>query len=543
MPVPCLEAAPLPRVQFAPIAGAASRATRYLLLLCGICFGPLLTSPADAGDPGRWKDPKPDLPDLSVRFIERLPRYPGTKVIYRRVDEGPRGSKGDGLPARVATGKQQKWPRPKQRVTFVAHLRNAGTRPTPRYDWHWVIDGVDTAGPRGSGWAGPLAAGDEREYRLTWPWKPGRHYVAFEANRGRLFAEVTHRNNAVVDPTDALAFHFFVQPRVYQYLSTVKSGLDSYSWDDWAQFQVREMNREFRDEIHPATPAGITVRVRLGRVVMLPEDFKDPGGTHAPEDNVTGGSDGVWGFTNGLLERNDRGLSFYQANPQWLLGPEWPLHHELGHQLGQPDYYLLPVTAERNEALPGVPYSPPTWFQAQMMFSGNYAHDDAIGKGKGTWDSGYRFWGEHAARAFNRDSTVRRGFFGTFLADLPAATRFVLLDEQNQPLAGAKVELHVARSREYGNAWFAVKPDFAGTTDRRGGWLLSRWPWRNVLNWTSNGALEVVVQPAGDRARRVGFANITDLNLAYWRGHREVGVVPVSTRLVSDLRKTSASGR
>lgn len=494
-----------------------------------------LAAPAALADnPDRWRDPKPDLPDLSVGYIERLPRYPGTKVAYRKTDE-PGGSKGDGLPARIVNPNQQKWPKAGQAVTFIAHVRGTGAVTTPRYDWHWVIDGKDVNGSAGSGWSEPLAPNAERTYTVKWVWKPGRHFIAFEMNRGRKFEEITFKNNAVVDATDALAFHFFVGPTVVEWFRGVKNGLDSYDWTDWAQFQVREMNREFRDEIHPATPNGITLRVRLDKVTVLPPDYKDPGGTHAPIDNVTGGADGVWGFTDDLTKKKD-GKNFYEANPQWLLGPEWPLHHELGHQLGQPDYYLLPVTKERNGATPGVGYMPPPWFQDQMMFSGNYAHDNNIGKGKSTWDSGYRFWGEHAARAFNRDATTRRGFFGTFLADVPAANRFVFLDERNHPIVGARVEMHVAISRDYGNARFDAKPDFAGTTDSNGGWTLNRSPWRVVLNWTSNGAIEFVVRPKSG-PERIGFLNITDFNLAYWRGHTDLATYAVVTRSAESLKE------
>lgn len=506
-------------------------------LLAACLLATLATAaPAQERDPReRWRDPMPDLPDISVRFIERLPRFPGTKVIYRRIDE-PGGLRGDGLPVRVANPEQQKWPKPGQTVTFIARVRNAGSQPTPRFDWHWLINGCVVRGPGGAGWSPPLAPGEERAYRLTWRWRTGRHWIAFETNRGRKFAEVTHKNNAVVDATDALAFHFFVQPRVVEWFRGVRNGLDSYSWDDWAQFQVREMNRQFRDEIHPATPEGIRVRLRLDRIVMLPADYRDPGGTHAPEDNVTGGSDGVWGFTDDLLRHHAPGKSFYEANPQWLLGPEWPLNHELGHQLGQPDYYLLPVAAERNAALPGVPYDPPSWFQDQMMFAGNHAHDHNLGHGRMPWDSGYRFWGEHAARAFNRDEGVRRGFFGTFLIDVPERNRFMFLDEAMRPVAGASVAMHVSISREYGNARFDARPDATGVTGADGTWLLPRSPWRVVLNWSSNGAVQFVVRPASGPVR-VGFLNITDFNLEHWRGNAELGAYMVVTRPADELRR------
>jgi hypothetical protein len=215
---------------------------------------------------------------------------------------------------------------------------------------------------------------------------------------------------------------------------------------------------------------------------------------------------------------------------------EWSLLHELGHQLGQPDYYLLPVSAKNNGALPGVGYNPPKWFQDQMMFSGNYAHDSNVGQAKGVWDSGYRFWEEAAARAFNREPTMRRGFFGNFLTDVPASCTFVVLGDDNKPLVDAKVALHVAISREYGNARFDAQPDFTGATDTVGKWTLNRSPWRVIMNWTSNGAVQFVVTPK-EGEQRVGFLNICDFNLAYWRGHTKNATLYVVTKKVSEVRR------
>jgi hypothetical protein len=483
--------------------------------------------PARAADPDRWQTPKPDKTDLSVAYIERTPRYPGLELKYRAIDWGPNGAKGDGLPAKITNAAAKHQPKAGDLVTFTAHVQNKGARATPRYDWHWVIDGKDVAGS----WSPPLGVQQERAYKQTWRWQPGRHYVSFEVDRERLIDQITHKNDFVVDPTDALAFHFFVEKDVSDWFNSHMNGLDSYSWDDWAQFQVREMNREFRDEIHPATPAGVEIRARLDKVTVLPNGFADPGGTHAPIGNVSSGWDGVWGFTNGLMTPNKDGKNFYEANPQWLLGGEWPLHHELGHQFGQPDYYLLPVTAQNNRAVPGLEYKTPEWFQHQMMFSGNYYHDEMIGHGKGVWDSGYRFWGQHAAAAFNETKNLRRGFFGTFLVDVPASNTFQFVDEQMKPVAGAKVEVFPAVSRDYGNGWFPATPKFTGATNVNGRWTLDKSPYAVVLNWTSNGAIEFVITPP-DGNKRAGFLNITDFNLAAWRGHTKAASYIVMTKAV-----------
>jgi len=80
------------------------------------------------------------------------------------------------------------------------------------------------------------------------------------------------------------------------------------------------------------------------------------------------------------------------------------------------------------------------------------------------------------------------------------------------------VSAHLDISREYGSARFDAQPDFAGVTDSEGAWTLERSPCRVILNWTSNGALQFVVQPK-DGVKRVGFLNITDFNLPGARRH------------------------
>jgi hypothetical protein len=462
---------------------------------------------------------KPQLPDLSVVYIERNPKFPGIQIKWLEVDEGPNGNKGNPANSPVANPDVQKWPKPGEVVTFTAHVKNKGPVAAPRFDWHWLIDGKDVKGGETPG----LAPGAETTYQIKWPWQSNDHWVSFEVDRAQVIDEITKKNNFVVDQTNALAFHFFVQKDVYDWFDSIKSAMDSYSWEDWAQFQTREMNRTFRDDIFPAAPEGIKVRVRVDQITILPNSYNNSEGTHAPIDNATGGCDGVWGFTNELMQKNkDTGKNFYEANPQWIFGPEWPLLHELGHQLGQPDYYCLPIPAQHNKAVPGMGYEPSRSFQDIMMFSGNYAQDNNLGHDKVAWNSNYRFWGQHSAASYNRDLGVRRGFFANFLVDIPKKQRFKIIDENEKPLAGAKVEFFRSYNREYGGSgWIPEKPSIVATTDSNGVWALNGSPYKFVSNWTANGALFFRVTSGG--ATRYGWMNITDFNLEYWRGHKDVG--------------------
>lgn len=491
----------------------------------------------------QWHLPPPeDTPDLSVMFIERLPRYKGVVYEYTRINDDPVYGTGDLLPPQTTEDHKQ-WPHYGDTVTFIAHVKNVGTGDALPFDWYWTINGREVdSGVTSHG----LAPGEIRTFTNTWQWKDGDNYVAFDVNRRRLGEEITWKNNAVVDQINALAFHFFVEESVVDWFSTVRNGKDSYGWADWAQMQVQEMNRTFRDDIHPATPEGITLRVRLDRIFVVPDGWGNPGGMHTPGvvvpvdvnypelrpwwdttndtlsvevyGNNNTGSDGVWGFTVDLLSPSPAhgGSNFYERSNHWLTGPEWPLFHELGHQLGLHDYYLTPVYPEHNHAAPGVGFMGRTAFRDQMMHHGNYSHDRNIGLGQGRWDAQYRFWEEGAALALSRYRHRRRGMFGWFIDSAPEENRVIFLREDGTPVAYADVAFYRPRGRGYTNPEIPDTPAFFGVTDADGAWLLPEPPFSKAFNWGSNGTFFFLLQD-GDNAR-TGWLTYDDLNREYYRG-------------------------
>lgn len=497
------------------------------------------------GKDRRWNEPPPELPDLSVQFISRTPRFPGFRPTYTQIDndidgEGPTG------PITLEGEDDRMWPQIGETVTYTAVVRNVGRTPVAGFDWAWLYDGRDAETGRR---AEPLAPNETVRFELQRPWEGGRHHIAFQVDRDQRIAETSELNNWVIDATDAMAMAFFVEESVAKFFTTVRGGLESYSFEDWAQFQVRQMNKEFRDSIYPTSPEGVTERVRLDRVYRIPDGWGAAEGMHTPGvllpvnldapqlvsanplaedpparvfDNQIGGVDAVWGFSVDLLGPKPEwdGKGFYEFQHRWLTGSEWPLHHELGHQLGRADHYLIPTAADANEPVPGLAYEPPQAYQDGMMFRGNYAHDEAIGKNTRKWDSTYTFYTEHVARSFNRDRGVRRGLFGEYLLDVPARNTFRFLDADGQPLAGARVEVFVAKGRGYTNPGFRAEPNFTGTTDGGGSWTLDRSPWNHVFIWANNAVVMFRVAPVGATdAPLVGFLDISHFNLAYWRGH------------------------
>lgn len=511
----------------------------------GLAF-PAAASGADdyvmIGKDKLWNAPRPDKPDLSVQYISRLPRYPGLHAEYVKIDDAVHGQ-GETGPVTIKDAGAQRWPKPGEAVTFTAVVRNVGTQPVAAFDWHWLYDGLDSdAGQHTQG----LEPDATAEFTLTCPGQDGRHFIAFQVNRAGLVEEACQENNWVIDRTDALSLAFFVEESVRAEFKRYRNGLGSYDWTDWAQFQVRQMNQEFRDTIYPTCPDGIEERVRLDVVYIIPDGWGHREGMHTPGvklpvnlahpelcnanagppdepevfTNVNGGVDGVWGFTVDLLKQDAQGERFYTKQHRWLTGSEWPLHHELGHQLGRIDNYLIWSDPNDNPAAPGVGYALPPEEQRCMMHHGNYAHDEAIGKNTEKWDSTYRFYCEQTARSFNRDLGVRRGLFGEYLFDVPARNTFAFLSPDRTPVADAKVEVFVGRGRGYTGCGFNAKPNFTGTTDAAGVYALDRSPWDHVFIWGNNGVVMFRVTP-GDGSPLVGFLDIMRFNLAYWRGHRE----------------------
>jgi len=510
------------------------------VVLTGIVFGLPYTS-------DEWKIPRPGKADLTVTFIERLPRYPGTAYSYQHVDNDPVLGTGDLLPPKPADTTKKGWPDVGEKITFIAHVKNAGTKPAIPFDWHWTLDGREII----SGVTEqPLAPGQELVFTNYWTWQTGDHYVAFDVNRVGRDDEITRNNNTVVDQINGLAFHFFVEQGLADWFTTVRNGKGSYCWEDWAQNQVQEMNRTFRDDVHPTTPEGIKLRVRLDRIFVIPNGWGDPEGMHTPAivppvdydnpvlfpwyvktnanstaetyANGNTGCDGVWGFTTGYLKKDPaKGNSnAYEVLSHWILGPEWALFHELGHQLGLHDFYLAPVSPDQNHALPGVGFNPGIVFNSQMMHSGNYAHDDNIAKGKGRWDVNYRFWEEGAANDLSKDRYRRRGMFGWYIDRIPASNIVQFIYADGTPAGNGKVSFFRAKGRGYANPEIPAEPAYTGTTDDNGVWILPGSPFIKAFNWGSNGTFLYTVKKDG----KIWYAWMTynDFNLEYYRG-KEIG--------------------
>jgi len=192
-----------------------------------------------------------------------------------------------------------------------------------------------------------LDPSETTELTLDWTWQSGSHTVRIELDPDDSISEVSEENNIIEDQANALAIGFWVEQSVYDWFNEnqVTRGLGSVSWDDWAQRQVRVWNQMFADAVTPLTPQGVTERVRLDKVTVVPDGSLPSCATNFPAvgDKTV---DLQWGFPSelvGIPSGHTCGeLNYYFNHPQ-SQDIEYSLMHELSHARYLVDLYGLNV--------------------------------------------------------------------------------------------------------------------------------------------------------------------------------------------------------
>ncbi|MCX6032315.1 MAG: hypothetical protein NT169_23850 [Chloroflexi bacterium] len=257
------------------------------------------------------------IPDLDIANIERLPRYD------------------------YDVAKNQ--PAPGDTVTFQARVANRGGQATGAFAYTWYIDEI----PILSGSGVNLTPGAATVLSLPWTWQAGLHDIRLQVDPGNLIAEVSEQNNSVEDRISALAVGFWVEQSVYEWFNThqVELGLGSVSWDDWAQRQLRIWNQMFANAITPLTLQGVLDRVRLDKVVVVPNGALPSCATNFPatSDRTI---DLQWGFPAELVGsaagHTCGAMNYYLDHPESTT-VEYSLMHELSHARYLVDLYGMNV--------------------------------------------------------------------------------------------------------------------------------------------------------------------------------------------------------
>ena len=203
---------------------------------------------------------KPALPDLTVAYIERTPRDQGWHTIVSYHEEG---KKGLGV-LMIDPADYQLHPEPGQEVTFTVHVLNAGLAASKPCTYEVRMDDevID------AGEVKAIKPGQERVIRVTWSWQEGQHYIKVLLDTEDVTTEIAKWNNTFIDPVRALTFFFVIGSNTYRGFSNNLNLVDTFSFEDWAQYHVHGMNWLFMTSIWPTAPDGILERVRIDKIVV-----------------------------------------------------------------------------------------------------------------------------------------------------------------------------------------------------------------------------------------------------------------------------------
>ncbi len=469
-------------------------------------------------------------PDIDVLFIERLPR-----LDY----DGPNGG----------------WPAVGSDVTWRGHVYNWGSEPV-RVKYEWKLDGAVVGSGEQDIPPGPPGA-EATPVEWPWKWDAARHDLTLTVTPVQPLAELIEKNNTLTIQTNAITVGFWVEQSLWDFHHEHQHRLplrDANSFADWAQRMMRQWNAMFVAAVYPEYPQGITERVRLDRLVVVP-DFALPLAGGLPSNNPDNRDktiDIVWGHEAGDLqpgsevkadhwwspERAIKGLEEGLVEKRKADPPFWcglGYIHEMGHARYLVDAYgfnvhtgqgtdiaqrKLKVTDEQGPILGR--YMPlKEDIQHWQKYPGNMAGSD--------W-----FYSLYETMCWNRVAGKRaRGgncngpsVIGEFLQDIPARLVYEFVDPNGQPLADAEVWGY--RARGTGKDWYTkVFEDPAGVkgrTDARGRVVFDRTLFAEdgkiVHTYGASNAVVLLRVTHGGQHYFL-FEEVTDANIAYNLGQHD----------------------
>ena len=380
---------------------------------------------------------KPNVPDIDVTYIERLPRYrtnhgnnqflPWRKIILKEPNNEP------------------VWPPAGTRTTFKAHVVNKGPVGSKPFKYEWLIDGKRVS----KGTHDALKPAEEVVLDYVWTAKDGSHTVTFKAlPDGEDFSSW---NNSRTDGTDSLGLMFICARSTYDGFNENLNMVESFSFEDWLQRHLDVMNFLFQASIYPGSPEGCFERVRMDQFVVADDDkFSDAVQTAGLRPDGSAENEGRWSFSP---------WSNYDVLAKSV---GWGLIHELGHQLGIVDYYTLDCgrhatfCRDRDGDIIDVGTSYP--YVGMMRGHGPHAFTEVT------------------AVALNLERGKHRGGYGDYLFNTPRECGIRILDALGNPIPDADIRIFRRAAGACSGARrlrvFSENPVFEGKTDKDGVFML-----------------------------------------------------------------------
>jgi hypothetical protein len=461
--------------------------TLVVSLVCGI---------DGAGARARASAPDPPATDVDVLFVERTPRiaFDPNDLQYR-----------SGLPA------------PGAAVVYRAHVKNWGPNAVT-VAYRWRFDGK----PAGTG-SVRIRPGTETTVPFRWHWQAAGHTLEFTADPGSRLPERSELNNTVAIRTNAMLLGLWVERSMYDWFHQhqIEFHDGANGFEDYLQRMVRRWNELFGRARFPSSPQGVLDRVALDEVVVVPDGALPlAGGLAGNNPDVRDRTvDMQWGipWSPAAVSQPDGEYRFGWQTP-FFLSP--PLMHEMSHARFLPDLYSFDqaepdaahpqrilLTDDQGQAVAGTALMPFINFDhvyynkwRDLMGAGPFFYD---AHSAGVWN-----WKAHRRGRGNENAPPD---FGVYFNDLPERNHVRFVDQAGRPITGAQVELYQQHGQVFDN-----QPDLVATTDGLGYVHLPRDPF-GAVNAT-DGTVILKLRYRGQLYFM--FQELTDFNVAFWRGQR-----------------------
>lgn len=327
---------------------------------------------------------------------------------------------------------------------------------------------------------------------------------------------------------------FWVEKGMYNYFNPQKNPASHNTFEQWINRQMDEWNKIL-------SKSGIRDCFKVGKIVKV-DDGALPlnGGVPTNHPNRSDrDNDVVWGFPTSVLTKDKDSIDYWKNA---LNGVDRGLLHELSHARYLMDTYGLDVSATTN-----IPITDPQgrsivgnylklngdilYHNKSADFMSNHMMPDPF---YSAWSAGAlnRIAGQHFAQQYGNYNMPSNG--AEYFNDLPAKNILRILDTDNQPLVNATVNIYQARTTGLYTRQFLKDPDITGVTDNNGNISIGHNPFGAPFtgaNAMAHGIFILGVLYRGQAYYQ--FIEVSDFNLAYWKGATDQAIFGVKTNLKS----------
>lgn len=480
------------------------------------------------------------LPDLNVTYISTTPRYFRYCVEY--INNVPVLCPG--------TEQQKRWPSTGEQITYTAHVINKGASMTELAPFRWKLKGLVQT----TGLIPALSSNEEKIFSFSTTWTNTFYDVEFEADYTGSVAEITDHNNSKRVGSNDITISYWVEKPLYDLFNKTKNSLGSYSFEDWAQAHIYELNMRLLNAVYtPTSPNGVPDRVHIDKFIIADELDGPNSPMHTDPDLYH--IDGRWQSTDGDAT-NAKGLGgFYQQYVNdYITKIDWGVVHEITHQLGVPDLYhmRLPQAPPNNGIqILGLSGQPITRFMLPNDGE-SFPYADLMGGGDIRPYTDHTVFSSHTAAGLNSNSGKRRGYYAEYYFDTPDTTRLQILDKNGGPVRNAQVNLY---QRNPDTEIFDNTAELTGMTDAQGMvFILNRsvTPVTTATGHTLKSNPFGQIRVAGTNATMIvkvtqldkegyGYLLLHDLNMHYWNGEKLVATIPIQTTYLTSTTSPTPS--